>query len=79
MKDLKIFVAYSLFALCMIAVCLWGMTQDYKYSGNPELEDMEGVIGVNQDVIDLVIYVHEVGKQKISAESVLTLLNTLNV
>ena len=79
MKDLKIFAAYSLFAICMIAVCLWGMTQDYKYGGNPELEDMEGVIGVHQDVIDLVIYVHEVGKQKISAESVLTLLDTLNV
>lgn len=79
MKDLKIFVAYSLFALCMIAVCLWGMTQDYKYGGNPELEDMEGVIGVNQDVIDLMIYVHEVGKQEISAEIVLALLDTLNV
>ena len=79
MKDFKIFTAYSLFTLCMIAVCLWGMTQDYKYGGNPELEDMEGVIGVNQDVIDIVIYVHEVGKQEISAESVLTLLDTLNV
>lgn len=79
MKEIKIFAAYSLFALCMIAVCLWGMTQDYKYGGNPELEDMEGVIGVNQDVIDLMIYVHEVGKQEISAESVLALLDTLNV
>ena len=79
MKDLKIFVAYSLFALCMIAVCLWGMTQDYKYGGNPELEDMEGGIGVKQDVIDLVIYVHEVGKQEINAEGVLTLLDILNV
>ena len=79
MKDLKIFVAYSLFALCIIAVCLWGITQDYKYGGNPELEGMEGVIGVNQDVIDLVIYVHEVGKQEISAEIVLALLDTLNV
>ena len=79
MKDLKIFIAYSLFALCIIAVCLWGITQDYKYGGNPELEDMEGVIRVNQDVIDLVIYVHEVGKQEISAEIVLALLDTLNV
>lgn len=79
MKEIKIFAAYSLFALCMIAVCLWGMTQDYKYGGNPELEDMEGVIGVNQDVIDLMIYVHEVGKQEISAEIVLALLDTLNV
>lgn len=79
MKDLKIFVAYSLFALCIIAVCLWGITQDYKYGEHPNVEDTEEVIGVNQDVIDLVIYVHEVGKQEISAEIVLTLLNTLNV
>ena len=79
MKDLKIFVAYSLFALCIIEVWKWGITQDYKYGGHPNVEDMEEVIGVNQDVIDIVIYVHEVGKQEISAESVLTLLDTLNV
>lgn len=79
MKDLKLFVAYALFALCFVGVCIWGITQDYKYGGNPEVEDMEEVIGVNQDVIDLVICVHEVGKQEISAERVLTLLDTLNV
>lgn len=79
MKDLKIFVAYSLFALCIIAVCLWGITQDYKYGGNPQADEIEGVIEVNQDAIDLVIYVHEVGKQEINAEGVLTLLDILNV
>ena len=79
MKDLKMFTAYSLFAICLIAVCLGGITQDYKYGGNPEVEEIEEVIEVNQNVIDLVIYVHEVGKQEISAESVLTLLDTLNV
>lgn len=31
------------------------------------------------DCIDLVIYVHEVGKQEVNAESVLALLDTLNV
>lgn len=41
MKDLKIFAAYSLFAFCLIAVCLWGITQDYKYGGNPEVEEIE--------------------------------------
>lgn len=34
---------------------------------------------VGRDCIDLVIYVHEVGKQEINAERVLTLLDTLNV
>lgn len=39
----------------------------------------EEVVVVESDCIDLVIYVHEVGKQEISAERVLTLLDTLNV
>lgn len=37
------------------------------------------VLVVESDCIDLVIYVHEVGKQDINAERVLTLLDTLNV
>mgnify|MGYP003303300816 CR=1 FL=1 len=41
MKDLKMFTAYSLFSFCLIAVCLWGITQDYKYGGNPEVEEIE--------------------------------------
>ena len=41
MKDLKIFVAYVLFASCIVGVCIWGITQDYKYGGNPELEEKE--------------------------------------
>ena len=39
----------------------------------------EEVVVVESDCIDLVIYVHEVGKQEICAERVLTLLDTLNV
>lgn len=38
MKDLKIFVAYSLFAFCILAVCLWGITREYKYGGSQEEE-----------------------------------------
>lgn len=76
MKDLKLFVVYALFALCLVGVCMWGITQDYKYGGNRYEEEIEEV---KQDVIDLVIYVHEVGKQEISAERVLTLLDALNV
>lgn len=79
MKDWKLFVAYALFASCIVCVCIWGITQDSKYGGNPEVAVIEEVIEVNQDEIDLLIYVHEVGKQEISAERVLTLLDTLNV
>lgn len=31
MKDWKLFIAYALFCLCLIGVCLWGMTQDYEH------------------------------------------------
>ena len=76
MKDIKLFIAYALFALCFVGVCIWGITQDYKYGGNRYEEEIEEV---KQDVIDLVIYVHEVGKQEISTERVFSLLDALNV
>ena len=75
----QVCIAYSLFCLCLLGVVAWSIFQDYKYGGNPYEEQIEEIVKVNQDVIDLVIYVHEVGKQEISAESVLTLLDTLNV
>lgn len=52
MKDWKLFVAYSLFSLCLIGVCIWGMTQDYKYSENPCVEEITEVVEVNQDSLD---------------------------
>ena len=48
------------------------------YSG-AWLEKKKINASAESDCIDLVIYVHEVGKQEISAESVLTLLDALNV
>lgn len=55
MKDWKLFVAYALFALCLIGVCMWGIVQDYKHDGHPsEEERFEEVpaIEVNQDSLD---------------------------
>ena len=49
MKDLKLFVAYALFALCLIGVCMWGITQDYKYGGNHYEEEIEDIEEVNQE------------------------------
>ena len=46
---------------------------------NAMVEFPEEEVVVERDCIDLVMYVHEVGKQEISAERVLTLLYTLNV
>lgn len=55
MKDIKLFIAYALFALCLVGVCIWGITQDYKYGGNrceEEIEEVEEVIEVNQESDD---------------------------
>lgn len=49
MKDLKLFVAYALFALCLVGVCMWGITQDYKYGGNHYEEEIEDIEEVNQE------------------------------
>ena len=44
MKDIKLFIAYALFASCIVGVCIWGITQDYKYGGNPEVEEIESSV-----------------------------------
>lgn len=75
----QVCIAYSLFCLCLFGVITWSIFQDYKYGGNPEVEEIEEIEDVKQDVIDIVIYVHEVGKQEISTERVFALLDTLNV
>ena len=46
---------------------------------NAMVEFPEEEVVVERDCIDLVMYVHEVGKQEISAERVLTLLDILNM
>lgn len=49
MKDVKLFIAYALFALCLVGVCIWGITQDYKYGGNHYEEEIEDIEEVNQE------------------------------
>lgn len=41
MKDLKLVIVYALFVVLMVGVCIWGITQDYKYGGNPEVDEIE--------------------------------------
>lgn len=50
MKDWKLFVAYALFALCFVGVCMWGITQDYKYGRNPK------VMRIEHDIDTIVVY-----------------------
>ena len=37
----QVCIAYSLFCLCLLGVVAWSIFQDYKYGGNPEVEEME--------------------------------------
>lgn len=50
--DLKLVIVYALFGIFLLGVCIWGLTQDYKYGGNPEVVEIEDVIEVNQDSLD---------------------------
>ena len=50
MKNWKLFVAYALFSLCLIVVCLWSITQDYEYEANRE------VVRIEHDIDTIVVY-----------------------
>lgn len=39
--DLKLVIVYALFGIFLLGVCMWGITQDYKYGGNPEVGEIE--------------------------------------
>ena len=39
--ELKLVIANALFGTLLFSVCIWGVTQDYKYGGNPEVGEME--------------------------------------
>lgn len=78
MKDLKLFIAYALFLLCLVGVVIWGICKDIK-NVNSHAQAEVPTEEVEVDCIDLVMYVHEVGKEDINDEKVMLLLNALNV
>ncbi len=42
MKEVcQVCIAYALFCLCLLGVMVWSVFQDYKYGGNPEVEETE--------------------------------------
>ena len=78
MEDLKLFIAYALFSLCLIGVCVWGITQDCKYGGNPNEEEIVS-IRVETSPIDLLLQVHEAGKDTICFENIMDLMFDLGI
>ena len=69
-------MAAILFFAFVVFVGVW--CEKRKINAMVEFPEVEVVV-VESDCIDLVIYVHEVGKREINAERVLTLLDPLNV
>jgi hypothetical protein len=40
----QVCVAYAFFCLCLLGVIVWSVFQDYKYGGNPEVEEIESSV-----------------------------------
>ena len=78
--DRKIWIAYIVFCGCMLSVMLWAITREYKYGGNPNEEAIEEVsIGISQDAVDFLMYIHDAGKDSITIGSARLLIDTLNI
>lgn len=43
MNDLKLVIAYALFGILLLSVCIWGLVQDYK-QGNLQIEKRENYV-----------------------------------
>ena len=44
MNDTKLFIAYGIFAMCLLGVCMWGISKDYKYGGNPCSREVDTLV-----------------------------------
>ena len=75
---MKVFLKWTA-TLLLLGILVYSGAYLEKKMINAMVEFPEEEVVVERDCIDLVIYVHEVGKQEISTERVLTLLDTLNV
>ena len=75
---MKVFLKWTA-TIILLGVLAYSGVWLEKKKINALVEFPEEEVAVGSGCIDLVIYVHEVGKQEISVERVLTLLDTLNV
>ena len=75
---MKVFIKWTA-AIVLLGVIAYSVMWLERKTINALVEFTKEAVVIESDCIDLVIYVHGVGKQEISAESVLTLLDILNV
>jgi hypothetical protein len=40
----QVCIVYALFCLCLLGVIAWSIFQDYKYGGNPEVEEIDSYV-----------------------------------
>ena len=74
---MKVFLKWTT-TIVLLGILVYSGVWLEKKKINAMVEFPEEVV-VESDCIDLVMYVHEVGKQEINAERVLTLLDILNM
>lgn len=75
---MKVFIKWTA-AIVLLGVIAYSVMWLERKTINALVEFTKEAVVIESDCIDLVIYVHEVGKQEINAEGVLTLLDILNV
>ena len=75
---MKVFLKWTA-TIILLGILAYSGAYLEKKMINAMVEFPEEEVVVERDCIDLVIYVHEVGKQEINAERVLTLLDILNM
>ena len=75
---MKVFLKWTT-TIVLLGILVYSGVWLEKKKINAMVEFPEEEVVVERDCIDLVIYVHEVGKQEINAERVLTLLDILNM
>lgn len=75
---MKVFIKWTA-AIVLLGVIAYSVMWLERKTINALVEFTKEAVVIESDCIDIVIYVHEVGKQEINAEGVLTLLDILNV
>lgn len=50
MRDVLLTIAYAVFAMCLIFVCVWAIAKNCEYGGNPE------VVRIEHDIDTIVVY-----------------------
>lgn len=85
-KDIKLLIAYSIYGISVVCICLWALLRDSGYPISCHAVDTEEQVAfieydttLTTNPIDFLIHLHEVGAEDVTDALVLDLLDTLGV